>query len=345
MTIMLQEIKEQPKVLRNIAKTQIATIKEIAKVAKEKEIKFIMTAARGTSNHGAVYGNYLFEVGNGIPCGIAELSAITHYDAKINFNNTMVIAVSQSGAGPDVCEYLEKAKANGALAVAFTNVVGSKLDTIADYTVFFDAGEEKAVAATKTYMGTLAAFYMLSMAMSGREDEIEQNLEAAALAVQKVIDLEKAIEALAERYRYMDGGVVVARGVNYANALEMSLKLAETCYVKMRGFSAADFLHGPIASVAKGDPCFIFAPEGNTIGQVSEAVEKLNARGAETVVISNNSELLDIARVPVCMPDICEFLSPMVYITFSQIFANFLSVTIGNNPDQPEGLAKVTKTV
>lgn len=345
MTLMSSEIKEQPRVLRGMAKTQLATIKEIAKAVKEKNIKFVLTAARGTSNHGCVYGNYMFKVLNGMPTGIAELSVLTHYDAKVNFEGTMVIAVSQSGGSTDVCEYLQKAKNGGALAVAFTNVADSKLAKIADYTVCFEAGEEKSVAATKTYCGTLAAFYMLSMAMAGKEDEISANIETAAKAVESVLSREEEIKNNALRFRYLKAGVIIARGINYCNALELSLKLTETCYIKMRGFSSADFLHGPIASLAKGDACFVFAPDGKTVGQVEEGIDKLNAKGIETIVFSDKDDIIAKAKVGIKMPSVCECLAPIVYIPYGQLLANYLSVSIGNNPDTPEGLTKVCETL
>lgn len=346
MTLMSSEIKEQPRVLRNMAKTQLATIKEIAKAVKEKNIKFVLTAARGTSNHGCVYGNYMFKVLNGMPTGIAELSVLTHYDADVNFEGTMVIAVSQSGGSIDVCEFLQKAKNKGALAVAFTNIADSKLAKIADYTVCFEAGEEKSVAATKTYCGTLAAFYMLSNAIAGKDDAfICDNLETAAKAVESIFEREEEIKALSARFRYLKAGMIVARGINYCNALELSLKLTETCYIKMRGFSSAEFLHGPIASLAKSDACFVFAPSGKTVGQVEEGIDKLNAKGIETIVFSDKDDIVAKAKVGIKMPSVCECLAPIVYIPYGQLLANYLSVSIGNNPDTPEGLTKVCETL
>ena len=346
MTLMSSEIKEQPKVLRGMAATQLETVKQIAKAVKEKDIRFILTAARGTSNHGAVYGNYMFKIMNGMPTGIAELSVLTHYDAEVNFKNTMVIAVSQSGGSTDVCEFLRKAKDGGALAVAFTNIADSRLAGIADYTVCFGAGEEKSVAATKTYCGTLAGFYMLSMAMAGKDDAfIKENLEKAAVAVEGILAREEEIKALSARFRYLKAGMIVARGINYCNALELSLKLTETCYIKMRGFSSAEFLHGPIASLATGDACFVFAPDGKTVGQVEEGIDKLNAKGIETIVFSDKEDILAKAKVGIKMPSVCECLAPIVYIPYGQLLANYLSVSIGNNPDTPEGLTKVCETI
>lgn len=346
MTLMSSEIKEQPKVLRGMIKTQLSTIKDIAKAVKDNDIKFILTAARGTSNHGCVYGNYMFKIMNGMPTGIAELSVLTHYDATVNFKGTMVIAVSQSGGSTDVCEFLQKAKAGGALAVAFTNIADSRLASIADYTVCFGAGEEKSVAATKTYCGTLAAFYMLSMVMAGKDDNfIAESLETAAKAIEGIFDREEEIKVLSARFRYLKAGMIIARGINYCNALELSLKLTETCYIKMRGFSSAEFLHGPIASLAKADACFVFAPTGKTLGQVSEGIDKLNAKGIETIVFSDDDSILAKAKVPVKMPSVCECIAPMVYIPYGQLLANYLSVSIGNNPDTPEGLTKVCETI
>jgi len=344
MSIMFSEIKETPAALRALAK-DICLMKEVAKKVKEQKINFVITVARGTSGHSTVYGANVFSVVNGILSGSAPMSFVTCYESNINFNNALVIGVSQSGEGPDVCQFLEHAKSKGATTVAFVNEIDSRLAKIVDFPICLSAGKEIAVAATKSYVASLACFYLLSMCIEDKSAEAVADLEECANLIEKVFTMEEEIKLIAERYRYMSSGVVLGRGYQFCNAYEAALKLAETCGIKMRGFSSAEFLHGPIASVHKDDPVFILAPTGKTFSQVTETVDRLCGRQAELIILSDDDELLKKATIPVKMPACKEILTPMVYICVMQIFANFLSLTIGNDPDSPEGLKKVTKTV
>ncbi len=143
----------------------------------------------------------------------------------------------------------------------------------------------------------------------------------------------------------MQNGACIGRGINYATALECALKLAETSYVGFRGYSAADFMHGPIASVHEGDPCVLLAAEGKAMGSVMDTLKRLASIQAETIVISASDEALESACVPVKLPvSVSEELSPIVYIVAGQLLAYYISVARGNNPDNPKGLSKVTLT-
>ena len=344
MSFMLKEIHEQPQILKKIIEKNTHISQQIAIEIKRRNIDFVILAARGTSDHGAIYGKYLFEVNNQIPVALADPSIYTLYNATLKLNNTLVIGVSQSGEAADVAEYLENSKKSGALTVAITNVSGSRLTSIADYTILCNAGEELAVAATKTYTSTQAAFYMLSVSMAGNDKGIER-LYNCSEQMKKVFMLEDYLAARAERYRYMESGVVLGRGFNYCTALESALKLAETSYLKMRGYSAADFLHGPIAATHEGDPCFLIAPEGKAYPFMVEMAEKLKSKEAETIIISSNSQILELATIAVPMEvEVEEQLSPLVYIIATQLFSYYLSTIKGNNPDKPRGLNKVTIT-
>lgn len=345
MTTMLKEIKETPDAIRKLIKTQGDNIKSIAKEINKRDIDFIVTAARGTSDHSATYGSYIFSIIDGLMSCSAGLSIVTCYNASLNLDKAVVIGISQSGEGPDVCEFIEGSKERGALTVAMVNETDSRLVKAADFIIPLSAGKEIAVAATKSYAVSLAAFYLLAMSLAGKNAEAVIKLNSVADIVDKVLNMEPEIKVLSERYRYMQSGLVVARGVSYCNTLEVSLKLAETCGIEMRGYSSAELLHGPIASIHKSDPVFVLAPSDSTLKQVSEAVSILIDKNAEIIILSDDDEILKLATVPIKMPVCPDFLSPIVYIIIMQIFANYLSVTKGNNPDSPDGLAKVTKTV
>lgn len=346
MSLMLKEIHEQPEVIRGLWNKEKDNIRKVAAEIKRRNIKFAIFAARGTSDHAAIYGKYLFEIKNHMPVGLADASAYTIYDATMNMENVLVIGVSQSGEAKDIGEFLVKSRANGALTVSIVNYPDSKMaKTGVDFSLCCNAGPEKAVAATKTYTSTMAVFYMLSCVMNGDESFVPK-MNALADDIEKSFELEKILSDRAERYRYMKTGVALSRGYAFSNALELSLKMAETCYVAMRGYSAADFQHGPIASVHETDPCFIIAPKGKMLGTMKESIDKLAARNAEMVIFSSEDALLEKATLPLKLDtNVDEELSPILYIVPGQLFAYNLSVSKGNDPDNPKGLSKITLTL
>jgi glucosamine--fructose-6-phosphate aminotransferase (isomerizing) len=139
--------------------------------------------------------------------------------------------------------------------------------------------------------------------------------------------------------------VVLARGLNYCTAKEVALKLTETCYVVAEPWSTADFMHGPIAAVDEEVPAFLFAPSGPTLPSLRETAQALRERGAERIIFSDDEELLELATVPVRMPPgLPECCSPIIYVVAGQLLAYHLARHKGIDPDQPRGLAKVTRT-
>jgi len=343
MSFVLKEIHEQPEVIARLVANETANAASIAAEIKRRDVRFVTFAARGTSDHAAIYGKYLLEIGNGYPVGLADPSAFTLYSASLRMKNCLAVGISQSGEAPDVAEYLSESRAGGAITLAITNHEGSLITQSADHTMLFNAGEEKGVAATKTYTSTLAALYLLSASISGSGGA--DDLLRCAEQMHRVLDLEKPIADKAERYRYMDDGFVISRGWNYCTALETALKLAETSYLGMKAYSAADFLHGPIAAVSTGEPCFLFAAPGKAMPMMIDVAARLRSRGAETIVIGSSDEILTAAVTSFRMPvEVEERLSPLLYIVPGQLFAYYLAVSRGNDPDKPRGLTKVTLT-
>lgn len=344
MSQMLSEICEQPGVLRKLIEAESATVTQLAQDIRQRGIKFVMLAARGTSDHAAIYGKYLLEITNGLPVGLADPSVYTLYSAHIDMNSVLVIGVSQSGQAPDVIEYLNRSKQAGALTASITNEPDSPITSAADHTIICHAGPEKAVAATKTYTSALAAFYLLSASLVGNGERVNM-LQVCAEAMQTALTVEPQIEDKAERYRYMESGAVISRGYNFCTALETALKLAETNYIGMRGFSAADFLHGPIATVHEGYPCILIAPHGKAYQGMYDMAVNLKNRGAETIIISSEEKILSLATTPIRLgAEIDEELSPLVYAIPGQLLAYHMAVARRYDPDQPRGLTKVTLT-
>jgi glucosamine--fructose-6-phosphate aminotransferase (isomerizing) len=345
MSFMLKEIHEQPDVVGRMVDAEQENVAKLVAEIERRDIDFVVMAARGTSDHAAIYGKYLLEIKNSLPVGLADPSVYTLYSAKLKMDRGLVIGISQSGQATDVAEYLEQSKQSGALTAAITNVPGSTLSQIADYTILCHAGQEKGVAATKTYTSTLAALYLLSASLAHDVSHAKNQLLGCAKAMRSALKIEQFCKDKAERYRFMQDGYVIGRGLNYCTALEAALKLAETSYVGMLAYSAADFLHGPIAAVYESEACFLCAPPGKAFSTMVDMAARLSERNAEVAVISSEQEALSYATTPFKLDvSVDEELSPLVYIMPAQLLAYYLALARGFDPDRPRGLSKVTLT-
>lgn len=344
MSYMLNEIHQQPEVIGRMVEEERQTASAIAAEIEQRDICLVVMAARGTSDHAAIYGKYILEIANGLPVALADPSVFTLYDAEMRMSNALVVGISQSGQAADVAEYLDNSRRLGALTVDITNEPGSTLTQVAHHTIFCRADTELGVAATKTYTSTLAALYMLSAYLRGEVSRIDGLLRCAD-AMHTALSMESMIAAKAERYRYMQEGYVISRGLNLCTALETALKMAETSYVGLKAYSAADFLHGPIAALDPGEPCFLCAPPGKAFATMFDMAKRLKETGAENVILSSEEEILSLAttqcRIGVTVD---EELSPLVYIIPGQLLAYYLAVARGHDPDRPRGLSKVTIT-
>lgn len=344
MSYMLDEIHQQPDVMARVVQNERRAAEQLAAEIERRDIQFAMLAARGTSDHAAIYGKYLLEINNGIPVALADPSVFTLYESDLKLGRALVIGISQSGKAADVCECLRRSKEAGALTVGITNEAASPITGVADHAILCNAGEELGVAATKTYTSTLAALYLLSASLSHTPARIDALLKCAD-AMRAALGMQDYIADRAERFRYMQEGYVISRGFNYCTALEIALKLAETSYIGLIGYSAADFLHGPIAAVHENEACFLCAPPGRAYPGMLEMAGKLRERAAETVILSSEAEILALATTA-CKLDakVDEELSPLVYVIPGQLLAYHLAVARGYDPDRPRGLSKVTIT-
>jgi glucosamine--fructose-6-phosphate aminotransferase (isomerizing) len=344
MSLMLEEIQQQPAALERLIKGTSRRILRFADSIKKRRTRLIVLVARGSSDNAALFARYLLEISIGIPVSLAAPAVHTLYRTKLDLRDTLVIGISQSGEGLDINMVLENSRRGGATTLAITNEAGSAMTKVADETILIRAGRERSVAATKTYTGQLMIFHLLASALNGdrRFAQVERLPELAAASLR----LRPEVAEIVERYVFMDHCVVVGRGLNYANAYEFAIKLMETCYVVAERFSPADFLHGPIALVERRFPAFLFAPPGRTLAGMKQLLNKLVKLGAETVVISSEKSMLEHATRKLKIPErIGEMLSPIPYIIPAQLFAALLADAKGLSPDRPRSLAKVTKTV
>ena len=352
MSLMLNEIRQQPAALERTLRRELRGVERLRRLLAARRPRFIILAARGTSDNAAQFGRYLLEIATGIPVSLAAPSIFTLYGATLDFRDALVVAISQSGESTDTNLVLEQARACGALTVGITNEEESALAGLAEHVFLVRAGREKSVAATKTYTGQLLMLYLLAYALGAplRVDDLRRLPDWAAAALR----LEKEIAARAERYRFMEKAVVVGRGLNYSNAFEFALKLMETCYVMAERFSSADFLHGPIAMVASSSPVFLFAPAGVTWPSTKPMLERLAQVPTETCLITDRANreaaaaagsIVVPARLEKRGPLPADLYTPIPYVIPAQLFAACLSAEKGLDPDRPRGLTKVTRTL
>lgn len=344
MTLMEKEIMEQPAALRDCEEFNKETMAQL--IAKLDEVKptHIVVAARGTSDHAGTYFKYLCEVYMGIPVSLAAPSVVTAYNGKLNLKDALVIAVSQSGAAADALAVVEQGNATGAVTVAITNFPDSVVAQAANFHLWCDCGLEKSVAATKTYMTSL---YLLAeiVAKWSRDAGLNAMLEKLPVMVDETLASTKYFTELAMRYRFMEECFYLSRGYMYPMAMEASLKIQETCYVRARAYAVSDFHHGPFAMVRENMPVFFFACDKATDKDVVEMINKVKTVNADIVVISNKQEIADMGTIGIKLPDEAE--GPAAIFAgaaCAQMFACRLAAAKGLNPDAPRGLTKVTVT-
>jgi glucosamine--fructose-6-phosphate aminotransferase (isomerizing) len=339
-----REVDEQPEAFARLLASGAGTAQQIGADLKAYAPRFVVIAARGSSDNAARYAQYLFGVHHGLSVALAAPSLFTVYQAKANLERALVIGISQSGRSPDIVSVLAEGRRQGAFTVAITNAEGSPLASAAQHCLPLHAGEERAVAATKTYSAELLALAMLSAAVLD-DPRRKAELERVPAAARQALSLNAGIGARAERFRYATHFVSLGRGFNYCTAFEVALKIKETSYVIAEPYSSADFLHGPIAMVDSGFPVIMVAPSAAPFDDLNALFDLLDARAAELVAISDRPEVLAKARVALELPPkMPEWLSPLVAILPGQLWAGALARSRGLDPDRPRGLNKVTET-
>lgn len=339
-----QEIHEQPDVLANLLVEQGEIIQSLAAAIQERQVTHVVIAARGTSDNAARYAKYLLGAANGLPVALATPSLYTIYKRPPRFNKALVLGISQSGKSPDIVSVLAEARRQEMLTATITNYPESDLGQTAEYVIDLGAGLEQSIAATKTYTSELAAIAYLSVYLAG-DPQMQAALEQMPEQVAETLTVGSDIGLIAERYRYMRECVVIGRGYNYATAFELALKLKELTYTVVEPYSSADFLHGPLAMIERGFPVIVLAPSGVMLPEMRNLIHTLKEREAEVITISDDSEMLDLARVPLRLPaPVPEWLSPITTIVPGQLFAMHLAHARDYDPDRPRGLRKVTET-
>jgi glucosamine 6-phosphate synthetase-like amidotransferase/phosphosugar isomerase protein len=345
------EIAEQPMALSSTFDALLAQLGELEALGRDtRQVLFI---ARGSSDNAAVYGQYLCSARAGRLASLASPSLATAYRAVLDLRGVLAVAVSQSGATEEIVTTLEWARHCGARTVAVTNAAGSPLTEVADLALITQAGDELAVPATKTYTTQLAAMAVLALSLqnaAGAASRAGAGIGVEALrgvpeAVAAMLGVAAEAEGLAERLVGVDTLVVSGRGYAYSTALEVALKLKETCYLTAVGLSYADLVHGPIAIVDDDTPALLVAAaDGPVLPEMTGLAHRIAGTGADVYGIGGDREFAAACRSALPGTSLPEHLAPFALIVPGQLLAEALARAKGLDPDAPRGLDKVTQT-
>ena len=342
-SIFRAEIAEQPVALERLLQHE-REIARIATLMRGRRPALVRMVGHGSSDNAASYGVYAFGL---LPHWTATRDSITlavHYASPLDFSESVVIGLSQSGQTPDVVEYVERARHGGAFTIAVTNDPRSALAAAAEATIPLEAGPELAVAATKTYVNTIGALVLLAGHVAGQGPRIVESVRrTAALLADALPAFERAAASLAVPFAYTGRMFVIGRGVEFATAREIALKLLETCRVAAEPLTATDLAHGPVAALDPLFPVWAIASPDATLPAVQEAALRIHEMGATVVASGTAAASVAGSRyvIPVPAPDE-PLLSPLLSVVPGQLFAGALARARGLDPDAPHGLSKIT---
>ena len=349
-TAMRTEIDEIPAVIERALREGAAEIGHVAEIIRARRPRTVVLAARGTSDHAAIYGRYLIEAELRLVTALAAPSILTLYGRQPDWSETLVLGVSQSGQSHDIAAVVAAARESGALTVSITNDARSPLATASEHVLDCRAGPERAVAATKTYVAELALIAALVASVSddgALQEALERVPAALSVSLDGSIAWLAASEPLITSLAVAERALVVSRGYNYATALEVALKLKETGRLFAEGYSAADLLHGPVALAGPVVPTLVFRPDGPVGSTLDETIGRVAASGAPTWVIGGRVAAADCSRAGSALAlasKLPEPVTPLAYVIPGLLVAEAVARRRGLDPDAPAGLTKVTRT-
>jgi glucosamine--fructose-6-phosphate aminotransferase (isomerizing) len=339
------EIFEQPQAAARLLAAATDSFAPVRAMLAARRPRFAVIAARGSSDHAALYAQYLFGIRNRLSVALATPAAITLYGAQPDFRDALVIGISQSGRSPDIVAVLEEAKRQGAPTVVLTNATDSPLAEAADQAISIEAGPELATAATKTYTTELLAVALLSNALDEFSREERSQIASVPDLMAAALEVEAAARAVAATHSDRTRCVVLGRGYCYATAREWALKLQEMAQLLAVPYSTADFEHGPMALAERGFAVLAVAPSGPPLDAQRDVLQRLRAaHGAQVLVLSDDPAARAIDRGLALPANVPGWLSPAVDIIPGQLYAYHLTRARGLDPDRPRTISKVTET-
>lgn len=333
---MLKEMHEQPSIVRNIASTYDNQISRMAAIIAHAFGTYFIGA--GTAFHATLAGTYLFSK-------IAKKHVNTALASEFNYledfltNNSLIIALSQSGETIDVLEPLTRAKEKGSKIVALVNTLGSSIYRMADEKILLGAGPEKAVASTKAYIAKLSILLLIAYSLRNDSKKGKQELIKVALEIERLLEKPSTqqLDELAETLVEAEHIYTIGRGLSYATALESALKIKEVSYIHTEGLAGGELKHGPIALISQGTPCIVFAPSDETYHAILSNAMEIKARGGRIIGISSKNE--DVFDNWIEVED-CGNATFIAQIVPMQYLAYALAVKKNLDPDKPRNLAK-----
>ena len=333
---MIKEIFEQPKVITNCLTSLAKPAQELADEIKHARGTFFI--ASGTAFHACLAGTYLFSK-------IADYHVNTAVASEFNYledfltSKSLVIALSQSGETIDVIEPLSRAKKKGAKVAAVVNSLGSTIYRLGDVKVLLGAGPEKAVASTKAYVAKIALLILVVYSLIGKTKTAKELLVAAAQETERLLGEQsvKKIKKIARILSRAETIYTIGRGVSRPTALESALKMKEVSYIHTEGLAAGELKHGTIALISRGTPCLVYAPNDETYEAIISNATEIKSRGG--LIIGVGPKRSEVFDEWVEVKDVGDAsLIPMVIP--AQLFAYYLALEKGWDPDKPRNLAK-----
>ncbi len=341
--ILEEEIHSQPALLAQFLAREGAHIAGLSGITAGCD--YVVIAARGSSDHAAIYASYLFAQLAGLPVSLATPALYSLYHTPPRLRGALVLGISQSGQSPDIVAVLREARAQGRPTLAITNDPASPLALTADHVIALGTGVERSVAATKTYTTQLLAVAALAAAWSGRADA-QAALADIGAAAARTLTLADT-RALAARLAAANRCIVVGRGYGFPTALEWALKLKELTGIQAAAYSAADFRHGPISSLLTqpGEiPVVLIAQEGPALADMRDLAAQLQEQKVDAFVVGNAGPLASAHALIGFDPGAPEWLTPILSILPGQLAALQTTLLLGRDVDRPLGLNKVTLT-
>ena len=352
---MQKEIFEQPKALKNTFRGRIdiedarVILGGVSNFSKElTKVKRIILTAQGTALHAARIGRYLMEDLAKI-CSQDEYASEFRYRNPIIEDNSLVIAVSQSGETADTLAGLREATERGALSLGVINVVGSTISRETDAGVYLRVGPEIGVASTKAFIGQVAVLTLLAIYMGRKRfmsaeycRELLKQLDQIPDKIAQCLEHDQLIKKVTEKYIEKENWLFLGRGYNYPTALEGALKLKEISYIHAEGMPAAEMKHGPIALITEGMPAVFIANKGPQYEKVMSNIQEVRARGGHVIAVATegDEQIKRYAEDVLYVPDVPECLSPLVTVIPLQLMAYHAAVLRGHDVDKPRNLAK-----
>ena len=341
---LIDEIREQPEVAARLLREAGPEIETLCEAIRSADPSHVVIAARGTSDHAAIYAQYAMGVLGGLSVGLATPSVHSLYGASPDYGRALVIGISQSGASPDIVGVIRAARSQGAMTLAITNTPGSDMAETAQHHISLRAGPERAIAATKTYTSTLLVLAMLSAGLGEKPaaDDLAKLPDALAVALEQEGEARRIAADMSE----MNRCVILGRGYHYATAREWALKLKELSYTLADPYSSADFIHGPLALIEAGFPTFAVAVRGDAMADMEAVIDRLGGElDARLLIASDDVALRAKGTWSLALPtDLPEWLMPIVSIVPGQLHAMHVTIAKGGDPEQPRSIRKVTLT-